>query len=129
MGVKRLRKRRRKMTPKKINWSVRYSAAWIHGKVQGRIHRETGDRCCLCHTRKSVEVHHAEYKNFLGKVRDFENESKGVSLFPVCEKCHKILHSKRNWKYDSKDPVFGSCNTPEIKKRLRLGYKILSVKD
>lgn len=109
------------------DWDARYSKAWNFGDVRRRIHAKTGRRCCWCHVARSEECHHGEYQNPLfGQTRNNEVACAGVSIFPVCKRCHKVLHKPENWRYDKADVVFGSGNTKEVLRRLRQGFKMLS---
>ena len=115
----------------RLNWNDRYSEDFKRGVIQPEIHAATGYHCCFClkkvYTKADREVHHSAYRNFLGRVRDFERQSKGLSLFSVCKPCHDILHKKENWRYDrlGSNPVFDAGNTEDIESRLQFGYALL----
>lgn len=59
--------------------------------------------CCWDkrHTCKGKDgvLHHAAYKlpNVDLMVKDIEFDMLGILLYPVCNDCHKVLHSLRYW--------------------------------
>lgn len=97
----------------------RYADNWT--KLAARARQATNGICCLCRSRKAVEVHHVRYarngRAIAGK------EQPGVDIFPLCGDCHKIAHQPKNWIKDKNNPVLGNRNHPEFVKRLQSGFK------
>jgi hypothetical protein len=119
---KRLRKPPNKVEFKPKNeydWTVRYGNLDDYRVLCARTHAATYGKCCVCLTAKSDVVHHSRY---LG-----DEDKPGLNVFACCSRCHrKRCHSKSNWVWDNKNPVWGNHNTAGFEKRLQTGYKILS---
>ncbi len=103
----------------KYDWTVRYGNLDDYRRLCARTHSATHGRCCVCLTEKSDVIHHSRY---LGA-----HDEPGKNVFGTCHRCHrKRCHSKANWIWDDKDPVWGNHNTVGFEKRLQGGFKMLS---
>ncbi len=98
------------------DYRKRYGNIQKYKKQCAIAHKSVHGLCCVCLTRPSEELHHASYRN----------DKIGVTVFPVCRKCHQSeCHSPSNWMIDKNNRVWGNKNTPKFTKRLQLGYKLL----
>lgn len=58
-----------------------------YNQICQMAHQSSGQRCVVCF-KKSTHIHHARY-GF---------DSPGVTVFPVCRKCHdNVCHASINW--------------------------------
>ena len=100
----------------KRNYQQRYGNVKRYKKTCAIAHKSVYGLCCVCLTRTSEELHHAKYGQ----------DEIGKTIFPVCVECHQLeCHSKENWIYDPKNPVWGNRNTAKFIERLQLGYQLL----
>jgi hypothetical protein len=106
-----------------LDFSVRYGKRWADKKWKAQIHQATGGICCHCFQAKSTEIHHARYSTDgteAGAIRD--KERPGIDVFPLCEDCHGIAHSRGNWIRDKENPIWGHRNTDEFTQTLMRGW-------
>lgn len=59
--------------------------------ISKRARRLARGRCVLCLWRRSRHVHHVRYKDIFGQLIA-GRERPGWDVFPVCVKCHGVLH-------------------------------------
>lgn len=103
---------------KEIDYSVRYADNWGEISLQAKL--LTKYKCCFLNCRSNcVETHHALYSDKLGMIAG--REVPGVHVFPLCQKHHKLAHSKRNW-ICAMNPVENNRNTPAFYLQLRMGW-------
>ncbi|MEW6496888.1 MAG: hypothetical protein AB1589_30860 [Cyanobacteriota bacterium] len=99
----------------KLDWKSRYGKGYSH--TCRKAHKLSKQRCCVCLSRPSQEIHHAIYG---------QGDVPGVHVFPVCRSCHtKECHSSKNWMKDKTDPVRNNRNTEEFIQKLRFGFEQL----
>lgn len=108
---------------KDLNFEKRYAQNWTTDFRRG-IHQSVGGVCIHCKKEKSKEIHHAHYKDRRGAIAG--REKPGVDLFPLCQKCHGIAHSKGNWIKDKTDPVLGNRNADKFLNQLEDNWKAMA---
>jgi hypothetical protein len=106
----------------KFTYDYRYPKDWI---AISKKSRELCPICCLCISNQSTEVHHVRYA-VKGKLL-LENVILGVDIFPVCNDCHTILHTRSNYR-TFKDDSHLNHNFGDILFQLEIGFKIASSK-
>jgi hypothetical protein len=104
------------------DYSVRYSDNWGEVSYQAKV--LTKFRCsypgCSC---KCVETHHAIYSDKQGMIAG--REIPGVHVFPLCDRHHKLAHSRKNW-IRSMNPVSGNRNTSAFYLLLLQGWRLVT---
>lgn len=123
-------RRSRKRTYKKPKLKRTYADNWR--ETAARAKEETGGKCCGCEG-EAKEVDHAYYaideRLPNGRIRFVSivgREVPGEDVFPLCLKCHKIAHNKRNWYWYAPNPEMGNRNYPAFIVELRRRYRQLS---
>jgi len=61
--------------------------------ISKRARRLTHGGCTWCLWRRAKHVHHVRYRDTFGRLIAGK-ERPGWDVFPVCVKCHGMLHSK-----------------------------------
>jgi hypothetical protein len=83
--------------------------------------------CCWCLVKPSKLTHHVEYVRFLSE-NEFEllldRVIAGENVFPVCDGCHRVIHSKKYYETSPKGRQFDRNNKAAIE-RLKIGYQII----
>ncbi len=103
-----------------INWSDRYPQNWRD--ISLACKNSTKNKCCNCWQKTAKHSHHSRYRLLFLKPRKW---SIGLFLFPLCENCHIIAHSKSNYFKDSKKALWGNKNRLKYVWILRLKYWFL----
>jgi len=67
----------------------KYHTKWT--AISKRARRLTHGGCVWCLWRRARHVHHVRYKDGLGRPIA-GRERPGGDVFPVCHKCHGVLH-------------------------------------
>jgi hypothetical protein len=98
-----------------IKWDIRYPPNWH--ELRAKSHRLTGGVCCLCKKTKSTTVHHTRYRH--------KKDTPGINLFPLCDKCHTIAHSSKNWVKHKGNPLWKNRNKDIFEIKLQQNFRAL----
>lgn len=110
------------------DYDVRYGSNW--DEIAWATRQMTGDRCCGC-AHKAELTHHCYYALDIRQgggvlfVPLVGQEQPGIQIFPMCRKCHEIVHKRKNWYHYRPCPVWGNRNYPIVILELRERFLLL----
>lgn len=100
-----------------MSFEDRYAENWRKASYEAK--KLTNFKCVLC-ASNCTETHHALYRDKRGMIAG--REIPGVHIFPLCDRCHSVAHSSKNWRRDPVCPELGNRNTPDFYRKLRFGW-------
>lgn len=87
-------------------------------------HRTVNGICCHCMARASQEVHHVRYSDEHGAIAG--REIPGEDIFPLCQQCHGLHHTKRYWIKSKVNPALNNRATDDAIELLKNNYEVLA---
>lgn len=102
----------------KSQLDYRYGGNWSIISIEARRQSPT---CCYCCVKPATLTHHVRYVNDEGELL-LDNVQIGVDVFPVCEQCHRKVHSNLN--YRTHERVELNHNTKTCIQQLKLGFAL-----
>lgn len=115
-------RKRGKKTDSKVTLDNRYGIGWEKISIQAR---EIAPICCHCLVKLAKVTHHVRYVGDDGNLL-LDDVVIGSDVFPLCEKCHRVVHSNKHWLYG--ETKAHNRNTDVCIDRLKFGFLIVKCK-